>query len=87
MKNKLIILLLIASAGFADAQNMLKWNGYAQLRASSNFDDNHGFALRRMKVWFKSAPDFSEKWSYKVQTTITSFQQQKFLLQDVKVGY
>ncbi len=87
MKNKLIILLLIASAGFADAQNMTEWNGYAQLRASSNFDDNHGFALRRMKVWFKSAPDFSEKWSYKVQTTITSFQQQKFLLQDVKIGY
>lgn len=87
MKNKLIILLLIASAGFAKAQNMTEWHGYAQLRASSNFDNNSGFALRRMKVWFKSTPDFSKKWSYKLQTTITSFQQQKFLLQDVKLGY
>ncbi len=87
MKYKIIILLLIVSTGFTNAQSSIEWNGYAQIRASSNFDDNHGFALRRLKAWSKSTPDFSKKWSYKIQTIITSFQQQKFFLQDVKIGY
>ena len=89
MKNRLFFLLLIININisFTYAQKPLKWNGYTQLRASSNFDDNSGFALRRLKFWIKSTPDFSDKWSYKIQTTITSFKQQKFLLQDVKVGY
>lgn len=63
------------------------WNGYTQLRAYSNFADNSGFMLRRMKLWLKSTPDFSEHWSYKIQTTITSLQQEKFFLQDVKLSY
>lgn len=63
------------------------WGGYVQLRGISNFDDNHSFMLRRMKLWLKSSPEFSEHWSYKLQTTISSFNQEKFFLQDVKVSY
>ncbi len=63
------------------------WNGYSQLRFTSNFADVNSFAMRRMKLWINSAPNFDKHWGFKVQTTITSFQNEKFLLQDVKGFY
>ncbi|NOZ33752.1 MAG: hypothetical protein GXO80_00455 [Chlorobi bacterium] len=62
-------------------------NAYSQVRFSSNFKDNYNFSLRRLKFWLKSAPDFSENWSYKIQTTISSTHNETFFLQDVKLGY
>lgn len=63
------------------------WNGYTQLRLSSNFDDNTSFMLRRMKLWVKSTPEFSEHWSYKVQVVITSLLQESLFFQDAKLTY
>jgi len=86
----LILSIIISTIGFGQETNIepnVEWNGYAQVRVSSNFDDNTSFMLRRLKFWVKSTPEFSDHWSYKIQTTITSFQQQKFFLQDVKLGY
>jgi len=65
----------------------IDWNGYAHLRASSNFDDNTTFMLRRLKFWLHSTPELSSHWSYKVQVLFTSWMQEKFFLQDVKIGY
>ncbi len=72
------------------AENIRKnadWNGYAQIRFSTNIDDNYNFSLRRLKFRLKSTPDFSEHWSYKIQTTLSSFKNETFFLQDVKLGY
>jgi len=91
MKYLLSILFVVYSTiGFGqekDKDPKVEWNGYAQVRLSSNFDDNTSFMLRRMKLWINSTPGFSEHWSYKVQALVTSFQQEKFFLQDVKVNY
>lgn len=94
MKNwllNIVILLFTAqsSATYAQEQNAKKveWNGYAQLRFTSNFDDVNSFALRRMKLWMNSAPVFDEHWGFHVQTTITSYQNEKFFLQDVMAFY
>ena len=65
----------------------ITWDGYIQLRATTNFDDHTGFALRRLKFWLRSGPGFSDHWSFKVQTTFSSFHKEKFFLQDVKLGY
>ena len=74
---------------YAQEQSIPKavWNGYTQLRFTSNFDNVNSFAMRRMKLWVNSAPGFNEHWGYKIQTTITSNQNEKFLLQDVLVNY
>jgi hypothetical protein len=63
------------------------WNGYAQLRFTNNFNDVNSFAMRRMKLWVKFTPEFDNHWGYKVQTTITSIQNEKFMLQDVEAFY
>lgn len=89
---KILFIALIFAFGFARAQETgiisnTEWNGYTQLRAYSNLNDNQGFLLRRMKLWLESTPEFSKHWSYKIQSTITSLQQEKFFLQDVKVSY
>ena len=86
----ILLLLLFSVSTFAqEKQNLPKtdWNGYTQLRVSSNFDDNTSFMLRRMKLWIKSTPEFSEHWSYKIQATITSLLQEKFFFQDAKITY
>jgi len=85
-----ILFVIYFKIGFSQEKNnesKVEWNGYAQVRLSSNFDDNTSFMLRRMKLWVKSTPQFSEHWSYKIQAIITSLQQEKFFLQDVKVNY
>lgn len=84
------LLIYIEFCSFSQENKLLQktdWNGYTQLRAASNFKDFNSFSLRRMKLWIKSAPEFSDNWSYKIQSTITSLKQEKFFLQDVKVGY
>jgi len=91
MRNIIFIIFIIIPnlISAQENQNLPKvdWNGYTQLRASSNFKDFNSFSVRRMKLWIKSSPEFSEHWSYKIQSTISSLSQEKFFLQDVKVGY
>jgi hypothetical protein len=85
------IFFLLFAAGRLQAQekpaSKTEWNGYTQLRFSSDLDTVNTFALRRMKLWVQSAPGFSENWGYRVQSTITSNQNEKFFLQDVLVYY
>ncbi len=91
MKNLLVILFISLSfLGFSQSKEEPKkvdWNGYTQLRATSNFDDYSSVMVRRLKFWVKSTPYFSEHWSYKVQVLFTSWMQEKFFLQDAKVNY
>jgi hypothetical protein len=63
------------------------WHGYSQLRFTSNFSDVHSFSLRRLKLWIKSEPTFDKHWGFKVQTTLSSSQNEKFVLQDVEGFY
>jgi hypothetical protein len=63
------------------------WNGYTQLRLTSNFNDVNSFALRRMKLWLNSSPGFNKHWGFHLQTTITSYQNEGFRLQDVLTYY
>ncbi len=91
MRNILFIsLIFITNIIFAQENkfaNDINFNGYIQIRGISNFDNYTGFSVRRLKLWIKSKPEFSEHWSYKIQTTFSSFLQEKFFLQDVKIGY
>ena len=65
----------------------VQWNGYTQLRFTSNFNDVNSFAMRRMKLWLNSSPEFNKHWGYKVQATLSSKQDERFLLQDVMAYY
>ena len=90
--NKFLIgFLLVFSVTTISAQDKelpkVLWNGYAQLRFTSNFDDVNSFALRRMKLLVNSASGFSQHWGFHLQTTITSLQNEKFFLQDVLAFY
>ncbi len=91
MKVKLSILFVLCSSLLMAQENNFSsktdWNGYTQLRASTNFDTNTTFMLRRLKFWLKSKPEFSRHWSYKVQVLFTSWMQEKFFLQDAKIVY
>ncbi|MCF6242779.1 MAG: hypothetical protein L3J74_15730 [Bacteroidales bacterium] len=92
MKTTLFSLLVFLSVSLTAQENnkslpKVNWNGYAQLRVSSNFNDYSSVMLRRLKFWIKSNPEFSEKWYYKVQVLFTSWMQEKFFLQDAKVVY
>jgi hypothetical protein len=85
-----LFLIILSLSGFAQTNTdnfPVDWNGYAQIRAFSDLNQNNSFMLRRLKFWVISKPDFSEQWSYKVQTTISSLQQENFFLQDVKMNY
>lgn len=89
---KIITVLLLLSGLLAQAQPnyrkaAVSWNGYAQLRFTSNFNEVNSFSMRRMKLWVASTPEFDNHWGYKIQTTITSNQNEKFMLQDVLVFY
>ena len=83
----LLVFELLAQAQTKFPNSPVQWNAYTQLRFSSNFKDVNSFAMRRMKLWIKSSEDFDLHWGFKVQTTITSYQNEKFLLQDVLVNY
>jgi phosphate-selective porin len=85
----LIILSLTHLVGLAQNNDKLpvSWHGYSQIRFASNLNDVNSFAMRRMKLWVNSTPNFNEHWGYKVQATITSFQNEKFFLQDVEAFY
>jgi len=89
---KIFTMILVMSGFLANAQTdsqklPVSWNGYTQLRFTSNFNDVNSFAMRRMKLWVNSAPGFSEHWGFHLQTTITSYQNEKFFLQDVMAFY
>ena len=87
----LIVLLLIFLIHPCFSQDIAwkksSWNGYAQLRFTTDLNKAHSFEMRRMKLWVKDAPGFSDHWGYKVQTTISSSQNEKFFLQDVEAFY
>ena len=88
--NLLIILLLLNFYGYSQGSEMGKkvvWNGYTQLRATSNFDDYSSVMIRRLKFWLKSTPEFSEHWSYKIQVLFTSKMRERLFLQDAKINY
>ncbi|MBN2616294.1 MAG: hypothetical protein JXR71_11440 [Bacteroidales bacterium] len=91
MKKTIFAILLLASLS-ATAQNNsretpVQWNGYTQASFNTNFNDVHSFAMRRLKLWLFKKPDLKSSWGFKVQTTITSLQDQKFFLQDVEAYY
>ncbi|HKK41626.1 MAG TPA: porin [Bacteroidales bacterium] len=65
----------------------VSWNGYSQLRFTGNFNNINSFSVRRMKLWVQSAPGFNEHWGFKLQTTLSSNQSEKFVLQDVMSFY
>jgi len=83
------LLIFLIRPGFTQdiAWKKSSWNGYAQLRFSTDLNKVHSFEMRRMKLLIKDAPGFSDHWGYKVQTTISSSQNEKFFLQDVKAFY
>ena len=87
----LISFLLVFSVSTISAQDKelpkVVWNGYTQLRFSSNFEDVNSFALRRMKLLVNSGSGFNPHWGFHLQTTFTSFQDEKFFLQDVLAFY
>jgi len=91
IKYAYIILVLTLISGGVNAQETALpktvWNGYTQLRFSSNFDDINSFAVRRMKLWINSGPGFSEHWGFHLQTTLSSLQDERFVLQDVMAFY
>ena len=89
-KTLIIILLLLNFSGYSQSSETGKkvdWNGYTQLRATSNFDDYSSLMVRRLKFWLKSTPAFSHHWSYKIQGVFTSKMQERLFLQDVKISY
>ncbi|RUT73615.1 porin [Ancylomarina longa] len=74
-------------AQLAEKKQVVDWNGYAQIRYSSGSNGSNSFAMRRMKLWIHSGSDFQANWGFKVQTTLTSFQNEKFTLQDAFAFY
>ena len=92
MKKLVLIsfLLGLTIVAFSQRQSLLsepEFNGYIQIRAVSNLADYNSFMVRRLKLWVKSEPQSSHGWFYKIQTTLTSKEDEKFFLQDVKLGY
>lgn len=91
MKYLLILGFLFANlAGMAkitDKMNPVNWNGYTQVRFTSNLNDVNSFSLRRMKLMMNSLPDQDKNWGFKLQTTISSNQNEKFVLQDAAIIY
>jgi len=93
MKKFIIVLIIsiLKISLFAQIQDKIikktDWNAYTQTRFTTNFQDNYNFSLRRLKFWVKSSPEFSDRWYYKIQTTLSSIKNETFFLQDVKIGY
>ena len=81
------LLTLTSNAQQADVKNMVDWGGYTQLRFTSNYNDVNSFGMRRMKLWVNSSPGFNAHWGFRVQTTMTTNQNEKFMLQDVEAWY
>jgi len=90
----LILFVCISPIVYANVQPVkqeaapkIDWFSYAHLRAASNFDDYTSLMIRRLKFWLKSTPEFSDKWSFKVQVLFTSNKQEKLFLQDAQAKY
>ncbi len=86
----LVISILYFTSPAQKSENIFRqteFNAYSQIRFSVNFDDNFNFSLRRLKMWLKSAPDFSEHWSYKIQVITSGSKKEMFFLEDAKIGY
>ncbi len=64
-------LLAFGLTGLADSTAVLAGagsvSGYTQLRYESDFHENGGFAIRRMKMWKKGPVSGAPGWFYKVQ--------------------
>ncbi len=87
----LLIMNILYSVSTAQKSDKIfghsEFNAYSQIRFSTNFNDSYNFSLRRLKMWLKSAPDFSEHWSYKIQVITSGSKKEMFFLEDAKVGY
>ncbi len=85
-----VILFFISSFAFSQEKTDFKsydFNGFVQLNARNNINNDVDFSVRRLKFWLKSNTYFSKHWSYKIQTVFCSNKPDKFNLEDVKVGY
>ena len=86
-----IMLLIIVNSSITIGQNNLEnkisWNGYAQVRTTTNFNNYNNFSIRRLKFWLKSGPEFSKHWSYKFQAIFLSAKNEAFTLQDIYGQY
>ena len=87
MKKFLLLLLMLAALPLARAQKTVTWEGYTQLRASTDFNGENTVMVRRLKFRLKSTPQFSDRWSYKIQVLFTGWMQERFFLQDAKINY
>lgn len=93
MKTLRIVLLISIVLGFTNLEaqssvnDNIEWHSYAQLRFASDFNTYNNFSVRRLKFWMKSKPEFSKKWTFKVQAIFMSLQKEKFFLQDAYGQY
>ncbi len=87
MKKNLLFIAFLLINTIIFSQNKAEWNGYGQIRASSNLINNYNISVKRLKLWVKSTPEFSEHWSYKIQAVMSSSHINKFTLEDVKFNY
>ncbi|MCD6354240.1 MAG: hypothetical protein J7L95_01705 [Prolixibacteraceae bacterium] len=91
MRYLLLFLLLfvdiVGTTQNSDYKTPVSWEGYSQMRFTTDFGKTNSFAIRRLKLWAFSTPEFDKNWGFKIQTTFTSFQNEKFLLQDVEGFY
>ncbi|MFC0875123.1 hypothetical protein ACE01N_00940 [Saccharicrinis sp. FJH2] len=85
-----ILILLISLSIPAQTINEpspIEWDGYTQLRFTSNLGTVNRFSVRRMKLWINSAPGLSEHWGFHIQANYKSYPNEIFSLQDVLVYY
>lgn len=83
-----LILIIQPKALFSqDTKQLISFNGYSQFRFTENFENINSFSLEKLKLWIKSTPDNSRHWDYRIQTTLSSRKNERFILQDVKIIY
>lgn len=93
MKRKIYILLLILNISVSTIFGQLiqpraiTWDGYTQLRFTSNFDNLNSFSIRRMKLWVQSDLGLNQHWNFKIQANLSSLHNEEFSLENVLVTY
>ncbi len=96
MKTSIIIFVIIAGAvitNSAQAQDLkensaINWQGYAQVRGSSDLDTSYNFSLNRLKFWVAGAHDFGRgQFIWHVKVLYSSKQGKYPALLDGYLGY
>lgn len=75
-------LFLIGIVSPLFARQHVSWNGYTQFRFSENFNNLHGFSIRRTKLWLKGQPLKASQWNYKIQALYRWQDKGALILQD-----